>query len=349
MFWQHHKIFSWVIAFGIGFIIANFLVAFYFFEPGWFNRSGGATRMIYEPGTRIVRADEGYTVTNVDENGYINEASELSREGYVLILGNSQSNGNNVMPKDKYVQILNKMLGADRRDKDVCAYNISVGGRDFCDIVQGFDAAIREFPQSEAVVIQIQTTELDLRKLQECIVQRKFLKEDKGSYLKEHITFKQTVLNNIKNYFPLWIYLWEIKSQNVNLNFDNAFWHQERDVASTEGTELNLDEYEEALDKVLQFIKSDYDGKIVIVNVPYISFDAGGTIIYSKSETEAVFEKLCEKNNVIYHNMITKYQKEFESSYKLPYGFSNTSMGTGHLNKDGHRMVAEALYEILKE
>lgn len=349
MFWQRHKIFSWIFAFGIGFVIANFLVSFYFFEPGWFNRQGGATQMIYEPGTRIVRADEGYTVTNVDENGYINESAELSREGYVLVLGNSQSNGNNVMPEDKYVQILNRMLAADRQEKDVCAYNISVGGRDFCDIVSGFDAAIQEFPRSEAVVIQIQTTDLNPGKLQGCTEQRPFAGEDRGSYLKEHSTFKQKSLNNIKNFFPLWIYLWEIKSQTVDLSFEDVFWHQEGNAAPVTGTELDLDEYEKALEEALQFIRSDYDGKIIIVNTPYIGFRADGTIAYVKSETEAVFEELCEKNGVIYHNMISKYQTEYESSHKLPYGFSNTSMGTGHLNKDGHRMVADELYEILKE
>lgn len=348
MFGRKQELLSWICALGIGFVIANFLVSFYFFEPGWFNRQGGATGMIYEPGGKIVRADEGYTVTHVDENGYINESSELSENGYVLILGNSQSNGNNVMPEDKYVQVLNRMLKTDRQDEGVCAYNISVGGTDFCDIVKGFDAAIREFPQSEAVVIQIQTTDFNVGKLQDCIVQRAFSEEERGSYLKEHITLKQKVLNSIKDYFPLWIYLWEIKSQKIDLDFESAFWYHEGNAHLVADTGQSMDEYEKVLDGVLKFLRSDYNGKVIIVNVPIISLGSNGAIVYDKSETESVFENLCEKNGVVYCNMISRYQSEYARNCKLPYGFCNTSIGTGHLNEDGHRMVAEELYNVLK-
>lgn len=350
MFWRRREFLSWIGAFGIGFIIANFLVSFYFFEPGWFNRQGGATKMIYEPGGKIVRADEGYTVTHIDENGYINESSDLSDKGYVLVLGNSQSNGNNVMPEDKYVQVLNNLLKNDRQEKNSCVYNISVGGKDFCDIVRGFEAAIKEFPQAQAVVIQIQTTDLDLDKLQDCIVQRTFSEEDRGNYLKEHITFKQKILNNIKNYFPLWIYLWEIKSQKIDLNFNNAFWYrQENQESVADNKPVYMDEYEIMLERALNYLGSDYNVKVIIVNIPIIRLDSNGEIIYCESETETVFENLCKENGVTYCNMISKYQAEYQNSYKLPYGFSNTSMGAGHLNKDGHRMVAEELYSILKQ
>ena len=38
---------------------------------------------------------------------------------------------------------------------------------------------------------------------------------------------------------------------------------------------------------------------------------------------------------------------EYTASYTLPHGFSNTLLGSGHLNADGHRMVAETLYEVV--
>ena len=41
--------------------------------------------------------------------------------------------------------------------------------------------------------------------------------------------------------------------------------------------------------------------------------------------------------------------EEYENEAVLPYGFTNTSIGSGHLNKNGHAMIAESLYEIIKE
>lgn len=43
------------------------------------------------------------------------------------------------------------------------------------------------------------------------------------------------------------------------------------------------------------------------------------------------------------------FLKEYEASYEVPYGFSNTSPGTGHLNRTGHRLVAEELYKMIGE
>ena len=39
----------------------------------------------------------------------------------------------------------------------------------------------------------------------------------------------------------------------------------------------------------------------------------------------------------------------FFENHILPHGFSNTSVGSGHLNKEGHAMVAEAIYHRIKE
>jgi len=39
--------------------------------------------------------------------------------------------------------------------------------------------------------------------------------------------------------------------------------------------------------------------------------------------------------------------REYEEKNVLPYGFWNTLPNAGHLNKDGHRMVAEELGKVI--
>ena len=39
----------------------------------------------------------------------------------------------------------------------------------------------------------------------------------------------------------------------------------------------------------------------------------------------------------------------YEHNKEVPYGFSNTKPGNGHLNKLGHRLIAEALIPYIKE
>lgn len=46
--------------------------------------------------------------------------------------------------------------------------------------------------------------------------------------------------------------------------------------------------------------------------------------------------------------MYDTYAREYKEKLVLPYGFSNTKPGYGHLNEAGHQMVADVLYPLLK-
>lgn len=61
------------------------------------------------------------------------------------------------------------------------------------------------------------------------------------------------------------------------------------------------------------------------------------------------FVEGCEANDILFLDMGDAFLKEYEASYEVPYGFSNTSPGTGHLNRIGHRLVAEELYKMIGE
>ena len=43
------------------------------------------------------------------------------------------------------------------------------------------------------------------------------------------------------------------------------------------------------------------------------------------------------------------FLREYSETHTVPYGFFNTAPGKGHLNRTGHRILAEALYRKLKE
>ena len=47
--------------------------------------------------------------------------------------------------------------------------------------------------------------------------------------------------------------------------------------------------------------------------------------------------------------MSERFLQAYEAEHILPHGFANTAMGQGHLNADGQRLVAEALYDAILE
>ena len=85
----------------MSFVLINIICLFYFRDPGGSNRETGAVSYIVERGRYWINFEEGYGVNKADRNGYINDNSNLS-DKYILILGNSQTQGINVFSSQRY-------------------------------------------------------------------------------------------------------------------------------------------------------------------------------------------------------------------------------------------------------
>jgi hypothetical protein len=46
-------------------------------------------------------------------------------------------------------------------------------------------------------------------------------------------------------------------------------------------------------------------------------------------------------------DMTDAFIAEYNEKYLLPHGFSNTAVGTGHLNKTGHRLIARQIFDFI--
>ena len=59
--------------------------------------------------------------------------------------------------------------------------------------------------------------------------------------------------------------------------------------------------------------------------------------------------KLCEEKGICFIDLCPRFLELYETEHLLPYGFSNTTMGSGHLNKVGHELIADELYKHFTE
>ena len=58
--------------------------------------------------------------------------------------------------------------------------------------------------------------------------------------------------------------------------------------------------------------------------------------------------EVCRKNGICFVDVASRFQKEYAEKHLLPYGFANTSVGNGHMNKYGHMMFAEEIYALIQ-
>ena len=87
-------------------------------------------------------------------------------------------------------------------------------------------------------------------------------------------------------------------------------------------------------------------GQIIFLYHPTMEITNDGlTAVYEQTTEE--FKQLCDAYGFDFVDMTQSFLKAYETDYIVPYGFNNTTLGTGHLNKYGHEMIAETLYQVM--
>lgn len=337
----NNSLLQWVLAGMLAFAIVNGIAFLYNYDPEWVKRSGGMTEGLYVPGSRVIINEEGNGYGIVDKNGYMNYSACLDKD-YILVFGNSQSNGYNVHYSDTYIYRLNTMLGFS--DSLSCVYNVSNGGYTICDIIKGFKAGIMEFPHSSGVVIQINSTDFDLRTMENALKQREYSDEDSIDYVLKHRTLENRIQGKIKKYFPFLTIVVGERFPKWDKGLENAFFtHQQQDYIKEN---YNREEYRELLSESFGKIRKEYNGKLMVLYLPSISIENSGMVInYDISFSD--FSDICSRYDIEVIDMGGVYLRNYNLDYRVPYGFDNTSPGSGHLNESGHEMVAQTLYKII--
>jgi hypothetical protein len=340
---------SSIIAFVIGFFIVNSLFMLYYHQPAWFERSNAATRAIWNPNSFITNLNEGFGFNTVDRNGYVNPNLPLVDKGYILALGSSYTQGRQVKMGQKYTSILNdKFTNKD----ELVVYNMAQDGGFYASIIKGFKAAITEFPNSSAVIIEFVDTNISYESLLNSIDQESFSLEKTGSELKQSLSLKDDIKHKIVECFPLLMYLKNIRFKDVDLS------HTSLSLLTTNASESEevKDEYvydisyTNAVDKTLELISSEYDGEIILVYHQGITLNYDGTITVKSSKLQHIFEELTPKyQNITFLSMDDAYYKAYQELHVLPYGYWNTSYEGGHMNSKGYEIMANEIYQKLQE
>ncbi len=126
MFSQKSKLYTSIVcSFFLSFVCINVVCCFYNHDAKWLWRDFGATDGIYAPGHWILQSDEGFGFHHVDDNGYVNSSCDLADQ-YIICYGNSHTNAVQVMPDERYVGILDKLVS--KGDERTHVYAVAKGG-----------------------------------------------------------------------------------------------------------------------------------------------------------------------------------------------------------------------------
>ncbi len=325
---------QWTAAIVVGFFVVNLLCFFYERPTGWIETPNGPGPAGWNPQTVLVHGTEGFGIIKTDENGYINQPGALQKS-YVLCMGSSHTQGKELSINENYTSLINAHFS--KGEGSLAAYNIACDGNFLPTLIKHFPAAVQAFPDAAVVTIEISSTDFSAEELNDALQQVEYDENQSIKNQIQYMGFKDELKIFIKEYFPL-ISLVKSKLETSSTNDKNV------SVEKTDNNDAAI-----ALEKSLKLMRSQYAGEIIFIYHSQTLIEKDGSISFVDDELFSEFANACENNNIRLVDMRPVFVEHYENEKEIPYGFANTKPGNGHLNKLGHRLIADSLIPYIEE
>ena len=316
------------------------------------------TDYVWLPGQYKGNMTEGFSFLFMDENGYNNttQNAKKAKQGIdILLMGSSHVEAVQVGKEENMGALLNTWLPEKN------TYSIGISGHDLYRTIDNLPYALERFTPKEYVIMECFDVKLDAATMLQII---DGCGERLPSY-HEGLVAKLQQIPAVK-----WIYK-DLSTWNRLEKKQKRLAAQEKeeakkadeektDQASAAKKEEKPDaknalpeDYYDTLKKFLALGSEQCRQKgciPIIFYHPTGMFYPNGTAYFQTDEDYFdAFKKACEENDIIFVDMTQRFLQEYEEKHIFPHGFSNTAVATGHLNQDGHRMIAQALTDVIKQ
>jgi hypothetical protein len=312
-------IFSGIVAF----LVLNIFCFVYYNLPVHVTTKTGVTDYYWETHAYYSKMTEGLGYGKMNNEGFNNIQDYFYQPIDILLMGSSQMEGTNVPQKATTTALLNKLF------ETKYVYNIGISGHNFSHIVNNLETAIQFYKPNKYVIVEIGSLQFNVQSLEESIngtLRRIPSYDNKIMFFLQKIPYLRLLYSQYKNFIG--------KGDEENLQQSNTIFDMEKLSASLD-----------AVMKKLYMVEKEYGIKIIIFYHPHFTLNSDGTISENTVyEYQKTFEDACDNNNILFFSMADVFAEEYNNNHTLPHGFSNTAVGSGHLNRNGHMLIADELF-----
>ncbi|MDO4982184.1 MAG: hypothetical protein Q4E35_01345 [Eubacteriales bacterium] len=289
----------------------------------------GATASKWDGAQFVSNMKEGLSWFITDKNGFNNAETKNSVD--VLIMGDSHIEAVQVFQNENLTYLL------DTNTKYNC-YNIGISGNYIDSCVKNIRKAVAEYQPSKYVIIDLHDDSINtsIDRMNEII---------SGAETASPVMFEHGIMNYIKRIPCVKPLLYGLTNW-INVGVSRGGNTIEKLSPFPEG-------YAETQKKFLSIVSdtAKENGIIpIIFYQPYEQLNPDGTVTYKTDEVYFErFASTCEELGIVFVDMTDSFKWLYANERQLAHGFINTAVGSGHLNKYGHRLIAEKLAEVMQE
>lgn len=326
---QTDRQFSWGGAAVAAFFICNLVTAYFYYNPAIsIENKTLSTDYKRKASSYWTQAREGYANIEFDCGGFNNNKVPDTID--ILCMGSSHTEAVQLEQKANYVSRLYDHL-------NVTTYNIGCSGHTFLHCYNNFSNAVNEFKPQRFVVFETKDIPDNLADFQ---------KVEEGTFIRT--TGKKwfdgnPILSELRKIAILRL----LRVQGLTVLDNNKVRAEQKQKQGIDDA-VYFQVYSKCLKNMTQVLDDQKQTKLIIFYHPHLKILTDGSVVAQADERLLnIFKKACASNKVIFLDMTERFIKEYNEKHILPYGFLNTAVGAGHLNENGHRMIAEELGKII--
>lgn len=328
-------------------LILTLLYFFYDSTPLIYPNRDSTTDYKWESNTLYFYGTEGYGWGKTNNEGFMNMFDyDNGMKIDVLIMGSSHMEALQVGMRQSTASKLNALL------ENETVYNIGFHTHPFTTCARNFRSALNKYQPTKYVVIETPEALFSNEKIALAISEEKptfkmpSYTDGIIGFLRKSSPFLRRMHKKMKEYYASWLAIREYYASWLAGDEKGAEGLQNFAESDTVTNEKSLDD----LLRKMSTLAEEYGTKVIIAYHPYISIASDGTMNLNDDENAITqFKRLCNANGMLFLDMSERFKEEYEKNYILPYGFSNSPVGQGHMNKYGHAMMAEELYKLILE
>lgn len=315
-------------------IVLSVFSLFYSNQPSAIAQPDKITNNRYMPNSYWSYMTEGFGYGKIDSLGYNNAYYRNCTSPDIVFVGSSQLEAWQVPEDSNFIYLLNKKLNEDSlENNNFKCLNLGVSGHFFNVSVSNYKYVAEKYSNAKCIILEAATADFDDDMLD------KMINEEYHSDLGDRSMLFMT-MRKIPYFRVLYA---KLKNNSSNNDADS----------SDEETDFNEQTYTEKMNIILDNIvkiseKHEIEPVILFRNKIEIDEDNNAKIECDE-EIVNVFKKCCSEHGIKVIDVNPRFISHYKETYELPYGFANTVPGNGHLNKVGHELISEELYDRINE
>lgn len=310
----------------ISLTVLSIFVYFYKYTSTRVITPDAPTDFTWTPNQALNTMEEGFAWLKMDDNGYNNSHEKATgTQVDILLMGSSHILGTEVSATENMGYVLNDLL-------PFRTYNIGMTGHFLSSCLNNLKYAVKTFNPNRYVIIQTDSVSPTIEEMEQIL---------SGTY-SEVESDSSKLVKLLQTYIPA----------SKKLMIQVEAWREADNRKKKKDIENHItSNYESILSKYLASASrwlGNNSPKLIILYTAPTKLDDDGNIIRYDNDA-AVFSKACENNGIIFVDMTDDYCEKFKNDDILVHGFTNTEVGSGHLNSDGHLITAQRLAQVIKE